>query len=254
MSLLISFKSELLKTKRTSSGYLCLIAAGFLPLMQLVDFLFDDGAKAVAKDPWNLYLFNGFEAVTIFILPMYILLICTLIPQIEYRNNTWKQVHTSPQLKREIFIAKFLNVQLLVLCFLVLYNLLLLLSALAAAISTSAIDFFNYRIDCVTFFILNAKAYAASFAISAIQFWLGLRFKNFITSLAIGFGMWFIAGMMIFEFKPLYAWLFPYAFPLITVINKFEYLSTTIPWISLGYGLFFLALAFVDFKRKPSRN
>ncbi|HTE26609.1 ABC transporter permease [Flavitalea sp.] len=254
MSLLISFKSELLKTRRTSSSYLCLIGAGFLPLMHLVDFLFDDGVTAVVKDPWNLYLFNGFEAVTILILPLYIVLLCTLIPQIEFRNNTWKQVLTSPQLKREIFIAKFLTIQTLVLGFLVLYNSLLLLSALAAALFTSSIDFFDFSIDWAALFTVNAKAYVATFAISTIQFWLGLRFKNFMASLAIGFGMLTIAGMILFEFNLPNAWLFPYTFPLVTVLPKFENLSTTIPWISLGYGTLFLSLAFIDFKRKTTRN
>jgi len=254
MSLQISFRSELLKTKRTSSGYLCLIGAGFLPLMQLADFLFDDGAKEFAKDPWNLYLLDGFEGVTILILPLYVVLLCTLIPQIEYRNNTWKQVLTSPQLKREIFFAKFLNIQMLILSFLLLYNLLLVLSALAAAFTSSGIDFFKYNIDWAALLNVNAKAYVATFAVSTIQFWLGLRFKNFITSLAIGFGMWVVAGMILFEFKLPNAWLFPYSFPLVTVLPKYEYLSTTIPWISLGYGVVFLAIAFVDFKRKTIRN
>jgi lantibiotic transport system permease protein len=254
MSLLISFRSELQKTKRTSSGYLCLLGAGVLPLMQMADFFFDDGAKAIAKDPWNLYLLRGFEVVTIMILPLYVVLLCTLIPQIEYRNNTWKQVLTSPQLKREIFTAKFLNIQLLILSFLLLYNILLLLTALAAALSASSVDFFKYDVDWIALLTVNAKAYVATFAISTIQFWLGLRFRNFITSLAIGFGMWIIAGMILFEFRLTSAWLFPYSFPLVTVLPKFEYLGTTIPWISLGYGIIFLLLAFFDFKRKTIRN
>jgi lantibiotic transport system permease protein len=135
-----------------------------------------------------------------------------------------------------------------------LYNFLLLLTALAAALSASSIDFFKYSVDWTALLAVNAKAYVATFAISTIQFWLGLRFKNFITSLAIGFGMWVIAGMILFEFRMASAWLFPYSFPLVTVLPKFEYLSTTIPWVSLGYGVILLLLAFFDFKRKMTSN
>ena len=49
--------------------------------------------------------------------PLFIILVCTLLPQIEYKNNTWKQVLTSPQTKWNIFLAKFINLQLFILLF-----------------------------------------------------------------------------------------------------------------------------------------
>ena len=254
MSLLISFRSEILKTKRTSSGYLCIIGALLLPASQMIDYIFDDGVAKLPNDPWNRYLFNGFEPLTILILPLCIILLCTLIPQIEYRNNTWKQLFTSPQKRRDIFLAKFLNIQMMLLLLLLLYNVFLLLSALVVALAMPTVKFFDHRIDWFTLIALNAKAYVATFAISTIQFWMGLRFKNFITPLAIGFGLWVMAGMILLEFKMPNAWLFPYTYPLLTVHPDYKYLGNSLLWISLGFGSVFLAMAFLEFRYRTIRS
>ena len=50
MNLLISLRSELLKTRRTSSFYLTIAAAAFGPLMTLLDIMIDEGIPAVDRN------------------------------------------------------------------------------------------------------------------------------------------------------------------------------------------------------------
>src|SRR4029078_415659 len=57
------------------------------------------------------------------IFPLFVILICTLLPQIEHKNHTWKQVLASPQTRFNVFIGKFMNVQLMILLLLVANHL-----------------------------------------------------------------------------------------------------------------------------------
>src|SRR5690349_1843955 len=65
--------------------------------------------------PWEQHFGMGWNSLNSFLLPMYIILICAMIPQIEYKNNAWKQVFSSPQSTANIFFSKFLTVHLMIL-------------------------------------------------------------------------------------------------------------------------------------------
>src|SRR5688572_26505521 len=117
MNLLISLRSEILKTKRTSAFYFTLIGAAVIPFIFLLNALthgLPDENESV-KDPLNAIFKLSSQMVGLGIFPLFIVLICTLLPQLEHRNNTWKQVLTSPQTKINVFMAKFLNIHLLML-------------------------------------------------------------------------------------------------------------------------------------------
>src|SRR5919112_5818050 len=115
MSLVISTSSEILKTKRTASFRLSIIGASFLPVLLFIVYVFkaDTMVRELGKEPWESHLSIGFEILNSFIFPMYIILICSMIPQIEYKNNTWKQVYASPQAIGTIYFSKFITVHLM---------------------------------------------------------------------------------------------------------------------------------------------
>jgi lantibiotic transport system permease protein len=134
MNLVISLRSEIFKTKRTAVFYFTLISAAIVPVIFLLNVLGDD-LDSTKKDPLNMIfkLLSDMNGVAFF--PWFVILICTLLPQIEYRNNTWKQVFTSPQPKLNVLTAKFINIHLLMLLFLVSTHLFMFLAiALANAI------------------------------------------------------------------------------------------------------------------------
>src|SRR5215218_2653874 len=119
MSFVIATRAEVLKTKRTASIWLTVLGAGFIPaLFMLVYLLKPEGSLSQLKQaPWNVHFMWGWQALSVFLFPMYIILICSLIPQIEYRNNTWKQVFAAPQSTGTIFLSKFLVIQFMILFF-----------------------------------------------------------------------------------------------------------------------------------------
>lgn len=73
---------------------------------------------AIHKGSLNAVFELGTERNGLVFLPLFVILLCTLLPQIEYRNNTWKQVFDSSQTKEAVFLARFLNINRLILLFL----------------------------------------------------------------------------------------------------------------------------------------
>jgi hypothetical protein len=106
MNLLIGIRTELLKTKRSASLYVALAAAAFGPLMSSLDIFLDEG---ISPDDEKIILskmfIDKFQMTSFVMFPLFVILICTLLPQIEYRNQAWKQVLTTPQTKGSIFTS-----------------------------------------------------------------------------------------------------------------------------------------------------
>jgi hypothetical protein len=249
MNLLLSFRSEILKTKRTATLYFTIILAALVPLIFLLDVCIDGVSQDNRVDPLNAIIREGFGFLYILIFPMYIILVCTLLPQIEYRNNTWKQVFASPQPMINIFIARFLNVHLLIIVFLLLYNVLMAVVMVATHFIDPALNLLNQPMNWSAWTTWNLNAYLAVLAISALQFWMGLRFRNFIVPLAAGFALWLTGTIMVMQLQMPNAHYFPYTYLPFSAFSKYKDLVPAIQWGSVAYMVAFLGLGFVDFRR-----
>jgi lantibiotic transport system permease protein len=250
MNLLISLRSELSKT-RTASFYLTLIGAAAGPVIYLLNILLDEGeSDSLKKDPLNALFKILSEMNGVALFPLFIILICTLLPQIEYRNNTWKQVFASPQTKANVFLAKFMNVHLLMLVFLIATHLFMFLTIVAVNFIKPTLNLFEHPLKGSTVLINAANAYILLLAVCAIQFWMGLRFRNFIVPIGIGFALWLTGTIMAVQYKSNLVYYFPYSFQAFPVSTKLKSQLTQVAWTSLGYALLFLIVGFFDFRRR----
>jgi lantibiotic transport system permease protein len=250
MNLLISLRSELLKTKRTVSLYLCGIAAALIPTIFLLDFSFETLEPETLKDPWNAFFIGGLSGFSFIILPMYVILTCTLLPQLEYRNNTWKQVLVSPQPKFYFFISKFLTIHFFILLLLLFFTLLMLSTAGVAQLIRPDVVLYSDKSNWNKFFNKMGNVYLSILALSAIQFWMGTKFKNFIVPVGVGFALWMLGTILLFEFKWVHADMFPYTFPTLNVFPANKISNSMIGWYSFGYMVLFVGLGYWDFSRK----
>jgi len=182
--------------------------------------------------------------------PLFVILICTLLPQIEYRNNTWKQVFSSPQTKTNVFLAKFMNVQLLMLVFLIATHVFMLLAVVGINFIKPNLNLFKHPLNGTTVLVNAANAYILLLAVSAIQFWMGLRSRNFIIPIGIGFALWLSGTIMAVQYKSDLVFYFPYSFHAFPVSTKLKTQLTQVAWTSLGYALLFLIVGFIDFRRR----
>lgn len=251
MNLLISLRSELLKTTRTASFYLTLIGAAVGPVIFLLNVLIDENEiDASEKDPLNALFKILSEMNGTALFPFFVILICTLLPQIEYRNNTWKQIFASPQTKVNVFLAKFMNVHLLMLVFLIATHLFMFLTIVGVNFIKPTLNLFKHPLNGSTVLVNAANAYILLLAVCAIQFWIGLRFRNFIVPIGIGFALWLTGTIMAVQYKSNLVYYFPYSFHAFPVSTKLKSQLTQVAWTSLGYALLFLIVGFFDFRRR----
>lgn len=258
MSFAISIQSEVLKSKRSASFWLSIIAAAFMPIILFLALYFKpEGAiKQLQHDPWTMFFKWGWEALSVFIFPMFVILIATLIPQIEYKNNAWKQVFASPQSLASIFFSKFITIHFIIFFFYLLFTLLMTLSGITTGLFNNKFGFLENTIDWSNLSYLMLKTYVSILGISAIQYWLSLRFKNFIAPVGIGLALLvgsIIARQMGWE----HIYKMPFAHPLLT-LESFH--GKNRPFLenhelnSIGYFVAFLALGFFDLKLRKEKG
>ncbi len=246
MSLLKSLRSEILKTKRTAPLYLTIGAAAFAPFMSMLELLMDGFDSEDKNNIYTEMMIRKFEITGLVALPIFIILICTLLPQIEYKNNTWKQVLASPQNKIDVFTAKFIDVQLLVLVFFITNTLLMYLSTVILHFMHPSLDVFNQPLDGYKLLMARVNSYISLLALCAIQFWLGLKFKNFIAPIGIGIGCWFAGTILVIQNFDIAAY-FPYSFHGFGKVPNYNPLNNSVGAASLIYAALFLVIGFWDF-------
>ncbi|TCJ12109.1 hypothetical protein EPD60_16280 [Flaviaesturariibacter flavus] len=251
MKLLTAFRAELLKTRRTASVYLALIGALIIPAILLLNLLTDGSdINAIRKDSLNAIFELCAERSHIVFLPVFVILVCTLLPQIEYRNNTWKQVLVAPQSKRNVFLAKFGNINLLLLLFLLAGLVFTSLAVVVTHFRYPGLDLFHQPFDMKRLLLRTANSYVLMLAVCTLQFWLGLRFRNFVVPTAIGFVLWVTGMMMAIEFRSDLVYYFPYSFQVFPFAAQLQPRLTQVAWTSTGYAALFLLLAFLDFRKR----
>ena len=114
----------MLKTRRAATFYLAFVAGALVPFVFFLDATFGEITTVNKKDAFNAILREGFTIISLAICPFFIMLASTMLAQIEFRNNTWKQVFASPQPLLNIFLARFMNVHFMILLFMLLFNIL----------------------------------------------------------------------------------------------------------------------------------
>ena len=249
MSLQKSLRSEVLKTKRTSPLYFTIAAAAFAPFMSMLDILLDGIGDEHKKDIFNEMIIKKFQITGIMILPIFLILICTLLPQIEFKNNTWKQVLTSPQTKVNVFAAKFINVQLLIGVFLITNLVFMFVCAVILNFMEPSLGVLHQPLNGYNVLLARVSTYVALLALCCIQFWLGLKFKNFIIPIAIGIGCWFAGTILVMQNVDFAAY-FPYSFHAYGKFPKYNPLDNSVGWTSLVFAILFLLIGYLDFRRR----
>jgi hypothetical protein len=259
MSLAISLKSEFLKTKRSPTWILTLIMAAFAPTFMLLVFqeehdghLSDDIAR-VSKDAWNFYHYQGWGIISMVFLPMFVVLMSTLLPQIEFRNHTWKQVFAAPQSLAKLYFSKFLLFQFFILAFIALHIILVGVSGYFSGILNPRFNFSGNHLDWVKTLMQLGKTYIAILALSTFQFWMGMRFKSFLVPIGVGVLMSILGMINMIGFPVVDSAKYFFNYSGFIVIKSNAAKVPYVLWSSAAYGAAFLILGFLDFSRIKER-
>ena len=248
MNLLLFTRGEL-KTRRLSRVYGSILAAVFIPTTLFLALRERRDLVAFADDPWNGYFQEGFQGFCLAVLPLFVIGAGTFLAQGEYRNLFGKQVLAPPQPLAAACCYRFLSLHLLIVLFFVAYNILTAATVMIMGMAHPSLNLWGHSFHWVHWLQANGTAYGSIMALSAIQFWLGLRFRGFVVPMAIGMGLWLAGGLLVFELQWPHADLFPFAHPTLGVLHRYQARVPFILECSLVYTALFLLLGFADFNR-----
>lgn len=251
-----TLRAELLKTKGTAAIWLTLLAAVFIPFVNLIILTQrpDVMAPKFQTDPWLTFMRANWKNVAAIILPMYVILITNLVIQIEYRNNTWKLVYTQPRSFANIFFSKFMVIHLFTINLLVLFNLSMIVSGLMVTAVNHRYVFNLSAFPTSLYLITCGRIYLGILTVSVVQYWLSLRFRNFVVPLGIGIGLW-LAGIVLMDWDKIIYYPYMYAtFMFFTDFDKYPEKLTLLTSCSAITLVVALTIAYWDIYCRPERG
>ncbi|MEO6314699.1 MAG: ABC transporter permease [Chitinophagaceae bacterium] len=256
MSYLHSFQSEWLKTKRSAAAWLTLAGGLFIPIIILTDLLLNYKTLPVAYTAvhfWERHFSRSWQFMAFFLLPVGVILASSLIAQLEFRNNAWKQVLTTPQQFTTIFFSKLLVIIVMMLQFFVLFSLGIYGSAIIPAVLLQAVPFPAAPLHPAGFLKTTALFFIDCLPIISLQYLLSLQFKNFLVPIGIGLAI-FMAAVIANSWK--YVYLNPYSYCMVNFSRLQGRSTVNVPLhtFALSYFLLFVVVGFVLFIQKKEKG
>ena len=207
-----SIQSEWLKKRHTAAAWIIFTCAFFMPFFVLIIRLtsYDNTYKEVVNiHIWGMIHYRNWVAMGMFLLPLTLILSTSLIANVEYKNNTWKQIHTTPQSFSTIFFAKLTIIIGMVLQLFLLFNLGIYLSAIIPSIVFKGIPLPLQPFPFVSYFKSSVCFFIDCLPVLALQYLLSLRFKNPLVSIGIGFAL-LVVSLLALNWK--YGYIVPYIY------------------------------------------
>jgi len=252
------FQSEWLKKKRSLASWLIIIGGFFVPTALLIAHILYPARYIKATTSGHFWISvwnNSWNTMAIFMIPLGVVLLGSLLTQIEYKNNTWKQLHTAPQKLTTIFFAKLAMIIVMMLQFFILFNLGIYLSGVIPGLLINGASYPQEPIPYFTFLKQDIKYFVDCLPIIAGQFLLGLQFRNFLVSIAGGIGVWLAAVIALIN-----SWKYSYVIPYIySSLNFFrtvgQYKDTAhIHYWALFYFVVFMVAGYLLYITKKEKG
>ncbi|HEY4107640.1 ABC transporter permease [Puia sp.] len=239
-----SFGSEWLKKKRTAASLLTVIGSILIPVIIIIARIDDPSALAVANGQpriWESLYNRNWQLMGTLFLPMGVVLATSLITQLEFRNNTWKQLCTTPQSLTTIFLAKLAVIGVMLLEFFLLFTVGIWLTGAVPGLFFRNVAYPAEAFPWKAVLDGSARFFLDILPVVALQYLLGLRFKNFLIPLGVGLGL-YVASMIAVHWR--YGYWIPYTYSAYNFVGRAAEKFHTHYWAA-GYALLFTGLAYI---------
>jgi hypothetical protein len=256
MMFIYSFQSEWLKKKRSAAAALVWGGAFFIPLLMLIIRL--KKFRSLASDNaspglWDSLYGMSWQFMAFFLLPLGVMLATSLITQLEYRNNTWKQVHTTPQDMSTILLSKLSILLVMLLQFFLLFNIGIWLAGVLPAVF-KGVAFPRASFPWVKFLQGSGYFFIDSLPIVGLQYLVSLQFRNFLAPLGIGIAL-YVASMIAIEWE--YGYTIPYNYSALEFFVRIKgnrLPSANIHVWALVYFAVFIILSYILYRSKKDKS
>ncbi len=142
-----SIKNELIKLKRTFAFWLTIISAFLFPLLFFIIYLIEHKALTpeIGINPWDKFMTTQIENSIPFFIPMFIVLITSLIMQIEHNSLGLKHLFALPIPKWSVYFGKLSVVILTIITTYIFYYVAILLFGLLLGLIHPDLAFLNFK-------------------------------------------------------------------------------------------------------------
>jgi hypothetical protein len=253
-----ALQSEWLKRRRSFASTLVIAGSLFTPAIVTVVRLIQYRSlpRLYQSDAfWNAIWRDSWESMAVFFLPLGAILATSLITQIEFRGNAWKQVHTLPTSTAVLFVAKLTVILVMLVQFLALFTLGIYLSAMIPYLLVPGVPLPKGSFWSLPLLRENAIYFASCLPIVGAQYLMALRFHNILIPIGAGFLAW--VGALAAVSSRVAIW-WPYGYTIIHYLQgtpKGAHLRVDgLHWLALGFFVLFAIAAYVLFVTRREKG
>lgn len=256
---LYAFHSEWLKRKRSFASAMVIAGSLFTPaIVTIVRLLHYRGLPAIyAADAfWANMWRSCWESMAIFFLPLGAILATSLITQIEFKGNAWKQVHALPLSRPVIFLSKLTVILVMLAQFLVLFSLGIYVAAMIPYVILPGVPDPKGSFLALPLFRENALYFVDCLPIVAAQYLMALRSNNVLVPIGIGFMAW--VGALAAVSSRFAVW-WPYSYTIVHYLQDkpkgaHSATFTGYHWLAAGAFVLLTIVSYVLFVTKSERG
>lgn len=258
-SFIYAFQGEWLKRKRSFASSLVLAGSLFTPaIVAAVRLIHRRTLPALyATDSfWPKMWQACWESMAVFFLPLGVILATSLITQIEFKSNAWKQVHALPVSAAVIFLSKLLVILLMLIEFLLLFTAGIYVSGMIPYVLVPGVPHPKGDFSALPLFRENALYFIACLPIVGAQYLMALRSNNVLVPIGVGFMAW-VAALAAVSSKFAIWW--PYGYTIVQYVKdkpKGAHLAahTELPWLAVISFLLLTVISYVLFVTKNEKG
>ncbi|HEY4205508.1 MAG TPA: ABC transporter permease [Puia sp.] len=248
-----SFGSEWLKKKRTTASLLTVTGSLLIPVIIIIARIDDRASLAAANSKpkfWESLYNRNWQMMGLLLLPMGVVLATSLITQIEFRNNTWKQLCTTPQSLSIIFLSKLAVSLVMLVEFFLLFTLGIWLTGIIPGVFFSGVPYPSEAFPLKSVGTSSARMFLDILPVVSLQYLLSLRFKNFLVPLGAGLGL-YVASMIAVHWRHGY-WI-PYTYTAYNFMGQARQKFHTDYWAA-GYTVLFIGIAYILYLTRKEKG
>ena len=249
-----SVRSEWLKKKNTTANWLVVVGAVLVPFVLLLASLRNpEQLRQSVLEPgfWNTWYNHSWQFMANFVLPVGVMFASSLIAQVEFHNNTWKQVLTLPQSYAQLFFAKLLVLLVMVAFFFIIFVLSIYVAAILPALLVPGVSWPTQPFPITAFIRGTCRFAVACLPIIGLQYLLSIHFRNFLIPLGIGFGL-YVLSMIALSWE--YGYTIPYIYCSLVFLGRHATGPLPVSVLATGYFIIFIAAGFLMFRFRRQKG
>jgi lantibiotic transport system permease protein len=205
---------------------------------------------------WRMLLTASYSSLAYLFLPMFIVLLNTMLYAREHQGNMWKHLYALPVPRWSVYGAKSLFGILLLVVSFVLFFIFVIGVGYAVDIFKPVYKFSTSDILLKQHFVVSLRILIGALGIWAIHNWLSLRFKGVGISMGIAIVSVVATPLVMMGAEKMGNWrfLYPYVCAFEATLDMqagkvlYDWWQPE-TWSSLAYALIFLVLGYWEYSR-----